>query len=397
MWSNLSYYKQPIMAALFGFPIVAGLFTIPFMVGNYRKYGGIALMRVIVVYSFILYSMCAFLLTMLPLPSREAVAAAAPKPILWVPLTDLLDGLEHTGFDLNTPSTLLSLELWRRYLSSKDFFQIAANIVMQVPLGFYLRYYFRCSFRKTVLIGLLVSLFYELTQLTGLWFIYPQAYRFASVDDLINNTLGAAVGYGITPLLALVLPSREEIDRISYRKGENLTLIRRMFAAVLDVIMVMIIEGTVIQLEPWLAEWMDSSIRLQSLWVFPMYFVVIPWITGGRTLGQGILRIRIVRSGGQCRPNLWQLLIRNVFLYIVEPLLGLMAVMALGGAVLVLAVEELDWVIRLLLVIGESVVLLGVSGFFLHSQLRWNTFPHGRFSRTECVLDKQLKAERKDR
>ena len=34
-------------------------------------------------------------------------------------------------------------------------------------------------------IGFLVSLFYETTQFTGLWFLYPQAYRYATVDDLI--------------------------------------------------------------------------------------------------------------------------------------------------------------------------------------------------------------------
>ena len=35
-----------------------------------------------------------------------------------------------------------------------DMFPFAANVVMLMPLGFYLRYYFRLSLRTTVLIGL---------------------------------------------------------------------------------------------------------------------------------------------------------------------------------------------------------------------------------------------------
>jgi glycopeptide antibiotics resistance protein len=43
----------------------------------------------------------------------------------------------------------------------------------------------------------LLSLFYETSQLTALFGIYPGPYRFADVEDLICNTLGGAAGWQI--------------------------------------------------------------------------------------------------------------------------------------------------------------------------------------------------------
>ena len=80
------------------FPFIAGIFTIPFVVRQYRKYGGIAFMRVIVVYSFILYLMCAFLLTVLPLPTIEQVLAMPDHPIGWIPYVGFRHGLVESGF-----------------------------------------------------------------------------------------------------------------------------------------------------------------------------------------------------------------------------------------------------------------------------------------------------------
>ena len=35
-----------------------------------------------------------------------------------------------------------------------------------------------------------IVIIFELTQLSGLYFIYPRSYRLADVNDLINNTVG---------------------------------------------------------------------------------------------------------------------------------------------------------------------------------------------------------------
>ena len=64
------------------------------------------------------------------------------------------------------------------------------NVLMLIPFGMYLRYYFKCGFKKTILLTALFSFFLELTQLSGLYFLYPGPYRLADVDDIIQNTTG---------------------------------------------------------------------------------------------------------------------------------------------------------------------------------------------------------------
>ena len=54
MIDKLMPYLEPVRIAVLVFPLIAAFFTIPFLIQNYRKYGGLAMMRVLVVYSFIL-------------------------------------------------------------------------------------------------------------------------------------------------------------------------------------------------------------------------------------------------------------------------------------------------------------------------------------------------------
>ena len=75
-----------------------------------------------------------------------------------------------------------------------------------------------------------MSLYFEVTQLTGLYGIYPKAYRLFDVDDLIINTLGGALGYLITPLVTIFLPARDEIDKLSYKKGKTVSIYRRFLS-----------------------------------------------------------------------------------------------------------------------------------------------------------------------
>ena len=70
-------------------------------------------------------------------------------------------------------------------LTSNVLLQVVMNVVLFVPLGFFLAYRGRRSFGATVLIGLAISLSIELTQGTGLWGVAPCPYRLADVDDLL--------------------------------------------------------------------------------------------------------------------------------------------------------------------------------------------------------------------
>jgi glycopeptide antibiotics resistance protein len=88
----LRAYIEPILTAAWLFPLVAALITFPYMVMQYRKYGSILLLRTAIVYSFILYLMCAYFLTMLPLPSRETVAMLTSPYLQLTPFADVVPG-----------------------------------------------------------------------------------------------------------------------------------------------------------------------------------------------------------------------------------------------------------------------------------------------------------------
>lgn len=385
MLLHLDGYLEPIISACILFPFIAGLFTVPFMARQYRRFGGIAFMRIITVYSFILYSMCAFLLTVLPLPSIEAVRKMPYHEIRLIPFNDLFIGLQKAGFSLSEPSTLVSWDIWKRFLTSSDLFQIIANIVMQVPLGFYLRYYFRRSWKQTLLIGFLVSLFYELTQLSGLYFIYPKPYRFTEIDDLINNTLGAMIGYFITPLLAKLLPGRDEMDKISYDKGHRITVMRRIFAAAVDWLIFSFLWG-VITILP-----MDENIAMVFVsvgffgyiaWVL-LYFVLLQWLMKGRTPGKALIRIKVVSDEDKTSPpRLGQLAVRYCMIYFLTMPLLMIELMLLAVLGLTAYASES---FRLALIISCFVIVALTLLLLLRSFKKWNTFPHGHYSHTTIV------------
>ncbi|MCZ3394386.1 VanZ family protein, partial [Enterococcus faecium] len=96
--------------------------------------------------------------------------------------------------------------------------------------------------------GFGLSLFFELTQLSGLYGIYPRPYRLFDVDDLILNTFGAFVGGLITPFLVKAFPTREQIDRRSYDQGHKVTVLRRLVALIFDYLVVGTIVGIFLSL-----------------------------------------------------------------------------------------------------------------------------------------------------
>ena len=158
-----------------------------------------------------------------------------------LPFSFFRDLSKETGFQLAEPSTYLPA------LLSTFTLQFVFNIALLVPLGLYLRYYFRRKLLPAVLISLGVSLFFELTQLSGLYGYYPRAYRLFDVDDLLCNTLGGFLGYVLTGPLMKILPDRDKIDEKSYQKGERVTFTRRCLSLFVDMIFVSLL-GTVLSI-----------------------------------------------------------------------------------------------------------------------------------------------------
>jgi glycopeptide antibiotics resistance protein len=75
------------------------------------------------------------------------------------------------------------------------------NILMMMPFGFGLPFIARVSMTRAVALGALFSIAIELAQLiTGM--LAETTFRVADINDVIFNTLGAAIGYALFSALA---------------------------------------------------------------------------------------------------------------------------------------------------------------------------------------------------
>ena len=320
MWYTISYvmierksvvsqYALPLQSAIMFFPVLAAVFTIPYIIHQYHKYGAVLALRVIIVYSFILYLTCAYLLTILPLPTIAEVAADTSPTMDLVPFHMVTRFLEDTSFVAGDPST------WLPALREPCFYEPFFNVLLLLPLGIYLRYYFRRGFVGTVAIAFLVSLSFELLQLSALFGLYPRPYRLFQTDDLIANTFGAVIGYVLTPMVSFFLPSRERMDAVSYKRGQEVSLVRRGVGCAVDwVIIALVLRGlSLVTPVPTLRQLLYLPTQGQVVFyclLVALYFVVLPFIFGGRTLGRAVVKVQVVTQKRN-RPSLLQLIIRD--------------------------------------------------------------------------------------
>ena len=272
----MSYFIS-IKTAIVVFPLIALLFSIPFVLHQYHKYGSINPFRVLIVYSFILYLITIYFLVILPLPNKEEVIYK-PNMIKLIPFGFINDFIRESSFVINEPTTYL------KAIKEPCFYTVIFNIFMTIPFGMYLRYYFKCNFKKTLFISFILSLFFELTQLTGLYGLYPYPYRVFDVDDLIMNTLGGIIGYFIMGFVDNFLPTREKIDEDSLEAGEVVSGFRRITMFSLDCFLYILIFAFIS---------LFISNKYIPLIVFVIYFIIYPYFKNGQTLGSRFLNVRL--------------------------------------------------------------------------------------------------------
>ncbi|WP_390407858.1 VanZ family protein [Lacticaseibacillus jixiensis] len=306
----MSAYLYPVKMAVLTFPILALVLALPFLILQYRRYGSFLWWRAIVVYSFVFYMLAAYFLIILPLPSRSSVAALTTAHYNLVPLTALREFVHTTVFSPLHPST------WLAALKQPGFIQPAFNIVLTIPFGVYLRYYFKRPLWQVWLMALGLSLFFELTQLSGLYGYYPRPYRLFDVDDLILNSSGGLIGGLLAPTLMRAFPTRDEMDAASRQRGQKVSLTRRLVAFIIDnVVLFGIIAGLLSLLARLLGvENLLPGLVLQT--ILPLFFlhVLVPTFNHGATWGKSLVRIRVVDQAGQ-PAGFWRLLWRAVLLY----------------------------------------------------------------------------------
>ena len=289
----MNSYIQVLRQAAVLFPVLAVLVTVPYLTYNYRKYGSVLSLRILIVYSFLLYLLCTVCLVILPFPTGEAAASLQGHQAQLVPFQFVRDILKTTRGAWSQPETWLSV------LRTGAFLTTLFNLFMTMPFGMYLRYYFRCGWKRTLVYSLLLSLFFELTQLSGLYFIYSGSYRLFDVDDLIVNTCGSMIGFVLARIAMRFLPSREELDRESFVRGRRVSLLRRIVAFIYDEIAYAVLFIVVFLI--WTANFGTMSVWVYAL-IWLAYFALCPIVLRGQTIGHRLTKLRIVSfSGGKAR------------------------------------------------------------------------------------------------
>ncbi|WP_205472631.1 VanZ family protein [Nocardioides sp. SYSU D00038] len=185
---------------------------------------------------------------------------------------------------------------WGSVLRQPAFLQIALNVLLFVPLGWFVRVVLKRGVVVATVLGLAASLLIEVTQRTGVWGLYDCPYRLFDVDDLLVNTVGAAVG---SLLSALV---------VRRRRGEapplptSITLGRRLVGFVSDVLFVAMLGATcalayravhLYVLDRPLGR-LDLGLQGALQWGVPFAVEALMVLVAGRTVGEAVISVRPV-------------------------------------------------------------------------------------------------------
>ena len=282
-------------------PFIALAFVLPYTVYGYIRTKSVDVRKCTYLYVFSLYFLCAYFVTWLPLPAADTFATERP-------VSELIQLMPFQSF----------LDIERETLL-RDLAIIVFNVVMTMPLGYFLRQFFHMSLKRCILLGFLTSLLYEITQLTGLFFIYPRAYRIFDIDDLIINTFGAFLGYVLAPLISGLLPGVSDTKNQRLVQGSEVAFAQRAIAAAIDFLAVLAAAVLIIVCVPALQ---TSMAGRQSLLRFPMFFglfmviaVLYSFLVKGRTLGYRLTGLRLMTENGMPAKR-WQCIVRTLLMYI---------------------------------------------------------------------------------
>lgn len=198
--------------------VVAVLAFVPFVAISYRRRGGLTLWRTALWASAAVYFWAIWTYTLIPMPDSDSYRCRGMNLRPFEFVDDIRAAVAVSG----------------RYLTDPVVLQVALNVLLFLPLGFFLRVLGGRGILIAGLSGLAISGIIETTQLTGVWGIFPCAYRVFDVDDLIANTSGALLG----SLVAFVVPARHRgVGKApDAEKPRPVTRRRRVLGIVCDVV-----------------------------------------------------------------------------------------------------------------------------------------------------------------
>lgn len=289
---------KAIYIALQAAPMIALLVSLPQTVISYARTKKVDVRRSTYIYIFTLYFICAYFMTMLPLPEDASQLRSIGESLQLIPFKGF--------FDIKAESWLPDLAI------------IVFNVVLTMPLGFFLRFLFGFDLKKTVLAGFLTSAMYELTQISGLLFIFPSPYRIFDIDDFIMNTLGSFLGFLVYPLLIKILPPPADTGGGLVR-GSEVSFSQRAVAAIIDFSLTL---GAMLAVICFVPTFRSFIANMSPILKFPVFFavfiffsVIYSLILAGGTLGHRIVGLRLLTKGGE-RASRGQTALRSLMIYV---------------------------------------------------------------------------------
>lgn len=281
-----------LMSALFAVgsgALLAVLLFLPFVFLSYRRHGRLDPLRTLLWVGFLVYAMALWTYTLLPLPDPDDIRCTSAQLTPFQFLEDIRATAAATGAALpHNPA----------------FMQVALNVLLFMPLGFFLRVLWGRGVLVSTAVGLLISLSIETTQITGVWGIYPCAYRVFDVDDLLANTSGAVLGAVLVSLLwrlrtrLLPSPALQDPDGVPPAPGP-VTAGRRLTGMLCDALAVLLLSaGAAIITNAWQmhlgrhGDALDSALTQQVAFWMPFALLGLITLATGRTVGDVAVRIR---------------------------------------------------------------------------------------------------------
>ncbi|WP_036318758.1 VanZ family protein [Microbacterium sp. B24] len=265
-----------VVALGIGFVVGIVLF-VPFVAISYRRRGRLTVGRFLLWAAALVYFWAIWTYTLLPLPDAENYACAGVNLNIWAFIDDLRGARSLTDFAV---------------------LQLALNVLLFMPLGFFLRVLGGRGIVVAFATGLLVSLTIETTQLTGVWGLYPCAYRVFDVDDMLTNTVGAVLG----SLVALIVPRRWWVRRSTDAgsRPHPVTRGRRLLAMFCDLLGVVLVGyGSAVAVQVFLeyvvrdhAAVLDGAAGRFALTVTPIAIWAVVVLATGRTPGDLAVELR---------------------------------------------------------------------------------------------------------
>ncbi|MFE7227547.1 VanZ family protein [Nocardioides sp. NPDC057577] len=249
----------------------------------YRRRGTFPLVRILLLLAATIYAVALWAYTLLPVPDVGSYICAGTQFRPFGFVSDIVRAREEVGA--------------RGLLTSAAFLQVALNVVLFVPLGFFVRAIAGRGVVVAGALGLATSLLIETTQLTGIWGLYPCAYRVFDVDDLMINTVGAVIG----SLISIRLVRRREPTTPT-----TVTTGRRLVGMTADLLVVL---GTgtplVVAWRAWQLYGLDvpfeaipATTQFWLLWGPPILLETIAVMVFGRTVGEWVVGLRTTASSG---------------------------------------------------------------------------------------------------